>query len=57
MIWITTIKNKIGRATHILRDEETYIVATAEMGSVHGLPKYTTRLANEMQQVHHIVGK
>ena len=49
MIKLTTIKN--GRATYLLRDEEAYIVATAEMDGANGLPKDTNSLINELQQV------
>ena len=51
MIRITTIRNKIGISTYLLRDEEVYIVATEDMGGAHRLPTYKNRLINEMKQV------
>ena len=51
MIRITTIRNKIGISTYLLRDEEVYIVATEDMGDAHRLPTYKNRLINEMKQV------
>ena len=46
-----TTKRKFGRETYLLRYEDTYIVAIAEMEGAHELPRYATGIANELQQV------
>ena len=50
VIRLTTIR-KFGRETYLLRYEDTYIVAIAEMEGAHELPRYATGIANELQQV------
>ena len=57
MITHTVVKNKTGPKTFLLKEKEAYIVATSEIDGAHKLPRDTTSLKNELQQVLHEVGK
>ena len=57
VIILTVVKNKAGTRTYLLKDKEAYIVATSEVGGVHGLPRYSISLENELQQVLHDIVK
>ena len=52
VISLTTIK-KMVRLTKILIDTEAYIMASAKMKGVYGIPRYTISIKNELQQVIH----
>ena len=51
------IKQELGHNSYLLKDKEAYIVATTEIEGVHGLPRYTTTISEELQQVLHGVGR
>ena len=57
MITHTVFKDGPGTKSHLLKDEESYIVAISEIYITHGLPIYAISLANEIQQVLHGVDK
>ena len=56
VISLTTIL-KMGIPNKLLIDTESYIMATAEMEGVYGIPSDTISIKNELQQVLHLVGK
>ena len=51
------IKQKLGHKYYHLKDEEAYIVVATEIEGVHGLPRDTNTISNELQQVMHGVGR
>ena len=54
---LTVVKNSPGPNNYLLKDKEAYIVSTSELYGKHGLPRYATSLANELQQFLHGMGK
>ena len=50
------VKQKLGQKIYLLKEKEAYIVSTSEIESAHGLPRDTTSISNELQQVIHFVG-
>ena len=51
------VKQELRHKSYPLRDEESYIVATKEIEGEHGLPRDTTTISDEPQQVLHGVGR
>ena len=49
-------KQKLGHKYYLLKDGESYIVATTEIQGSYGLPRDTNTISNELQQVIHGVG-
>ena len=47
----TVFKNKSGNKTYLIKYEESYIVATSEIDGARVLPRDTTSLTNELQQL------
>ena len=43
--------------TELLKDKESYILETSEIEGARGLPRDTTSIYNELQQVLHGVGR
>ena len=50
------VKKELGHKSYLLKDEEAYIVSTTEIDGANGLPRDTTTISNELQQVLHGVG-
>ena len=50
-------KQELWHDSYLLKDEESYIVATTEIEDSHGLPRDTTTISDELQQVIHGVGR
>ena len=46
-----------GHETHLLKDEEAYIVETTEIEGAHGLPRDNCTISDELQQVLDGVGR
>ena len=46
---LTEVKNRTGPKTYLLKDDEAYIVATSEIDGVHGIPRYSIILENDLQ--------
>ena len=51
------VKQNLGHESYLLKDKESYIVSTAEVEVAYGLPRDTTTISNELQQVLHGVGR
>ena len=51
------VKQELGHKYYLLRDKESYIVTTTEIEGAHGLPRDTTTISNELQQVLHGMGR
>ena len=51
------VKQELGHKSYLLRNEEAYIVATTEIEGEIGLPRGTTTISDELQQVLHGVGR
>ena len=51
------VRFEVGHETHLLKDEEAYIVATTEIEGAHGLPRNTFTISDELQQVLYGVGR
>ena len=51
------IRFKVGHETHLLKDEEAYIVSTTEIEGAHGLLRDTSTISDELQQVLYGVGR
>ena len=51
------VKNKSENKNNLIKEEESYIVATSEIDGAHGLPRDIETFTNELQQVLHDVGK
>ena len=50
------VKKKRGNKTYLIKDKESYIVATSEIDGSHGLPRYNHNLNEKLQQVLHEIG-
>ena len=50
------VKQEWWHKSYLLRYKEAYIVATIEIEGAHSLPRDTTTISNELQQVLHGVG-
>ena len=51
------VRQKLGHIYYLLKDEETYIVRATEVEASHGLPRDTTTISGELQQVLHVAGR
>ena len=51
------VKFELGHESYLLKDKEAYIVATTEIEGAHGLPRDTSTISNELQQLLHGVGR
>ena len=54
---ILTIILKMGRPTKLIIDTEAYIMATAEMDGVYGIPRDIISINFELHKLLHLVGK
>ena len=50
------VKLELWHKSYLLRDEESWVVATIEIEGAHGLPRDNTTIYDELQQVLHGVG-
>ena len=50
------VQQKLVQQTYLLKDKESYIMATSEIEGAHVLPRDTTPISNEFQQVLRGVG-
>ena len=57
MIMHTVVNNITGPKTYLIKDRATYIVTTSKIDGANLIPRNTTSLANQLQQVIHDVGK
>ena len=51
------VKQELGHKYYLLKDEEAYIVETTQLEGAHGLPRDTTTISDELQQVLHGMGR
>ena len=51
------VRFEVGHETHLLKDEEAYIVVTTEIEGVHGLPRDNTIISDEPQQMLYGMGR
>ena len=51
------VKNKSENKNNLIKEEESYIVATSEIDGAHGLPRDIVTFTKELQQVLHDVGQ
>ena len=50
-------KQELGHKYYVLKDKEAYIVATTEIEGANGLPRDTSTISDELQQVIQGVGR
>ena len=43
------VKSELGHESYLLKDKEASIVATTEIEGVHGLPRDTSTISDELQ--------
>ena len=57
MIMYTLVNNIPGPKTYLIKGRSTYILTTSAIDSANLIPRNTTSLAKQLQQVIHDVGK
>ena len=50
------VRFEVGHETQLIKEEEAYIVASTEIEGAHGLPRDTSTISDELQQVLYGVG-